>query len=196
MESRAMTPWLGANFWSRTGGPRMWTGYDAAVVREELAVLAAHGLNVTRSFCYWPDFVPAPEQLDQEVLNRFTDFLDAHVEHGMGSVPTFLVGHMSGENWDPAWRQGRDLYADVEMVSRQAWFVERVARRFHDHPAVAAWLISNEMPIYGRRRGEPPAPREHVTAWARLMVHAVRAGGATQPVSIGDGAWGIEVTGV
>jgi endo-1,4-beta-mannosidase len=34
-----------------------------------------------------------------------------------------------------------------------------------------------------------------VTAWARLMVRAVRAGGATEPVSIGDGAWGVEVTG-
>jgi endo-1,4-beta-mannosidase len=34
-----------------------------------------------------------------------------------------------------------------------------------------------------------------VTPWARLVVQAVRAGGGTQPVSIGDGAWGIEVTG-
>src|SRR3954468_22588904 len=73
MESGAMTPWLGANFWSRTGGPRMGLRYSAAVVREELQVLAAHGCNVTRSFCFWPDFVPAPEQLDEEVLNRFTD---------------------------------------------------------------------------------------------------------------------------
>ncbi|WP_328608785.1 cellulase family glycosylhydrolase [Amycolatopsis sp. NBC_00345] len=188
--------WLGANFWSRTGGPLMWRSYDPGVVREELAVLAEHQVRVTRSFCYWPDFHPEPDVLDETKLAHFADFLDAHTELGMTSIPTFLVGHMSGENWDPAWRHGRDLYADVEMVSRQAWFIERTARRFRDHPAVAAWLISNEMPIYGRRRGEPPAPREHVTAWARLMVHAVRAGGAAQPVSIGDGAWGIEVTGV
>jgi len=38
--------WLGANFWSRTGGPLMWRNYDPAVVREELAVLAAHGLTM------------------------------------------------------------------------------------------------------------------------------------------------------
>ncbi len=59
----------------------MWTRYDRAVVREELAVLADHGLNVTRSFCYWPDFVPEPGRLDEELLERFRDFLDAHVEH-------------------------------------------------------------------------------------------------------------------
>ena len=74
------TPWIGANFWSRTGGPRMWKRYDAAVVREELAVLAEHGCNVTRSFCYWPDFVPEAERLDEDVIARFADFLDAHLE--------------------------------------------------------------------------------------------------------------------
>jgi endo-1,4-beta-mannosidase len=98
---------------------------------------------------------------------------------------------MSGENWDPAWRQGRDLYGDVWMVARQAWYVREVTRRFAGHPAVAGWLLSNEMPIYGG-----PAPEPVVTAWAELLVQAVRAGGGTQPLSLGDGAWGIELTGV
>src|SRR5258708_3163175 len=122
--------WLGVNFWSRAGGPRMWDRYDAAVVREELAVLAAHGCTMTRPFCYWPAFVPEPETLEDVVLQRFADFLDTHVEAGLGTIPTFIVGHMSGENWDPAWRQGRDLYRDVWLVSQQAWFAHEIARRF------------------------------------------------------------------
>jgi len=187
--------WLGANFWSRTGGPLMWRSYDPDVVREELAVLARHGLGQTRSFFYWPDFMPEPDRLDEEKMAHFADFLDAHTECGMTSIPTHIVGHMSGENWDPSWRDGRDLYADVWMVSRQAWFVEQTTRRFAGHPAVAGWLISNEMPIYGRRFDQPPAPTEQVSAWAQLMVSAVRAGGGHQPVSLGDGAWGVEVTG-
>ena len=83
-------------------------------------MLAANGMNLTRSFCYWPDFHPEPDRLDERMLERFADFLDRHTEAGMGTVPTFIVGHMSGENWDPAWRQGRDLYGDVWMVARQA----------------------------------------------------------------------------
>jgi endo-1,4-beta-mannosidase len=184
-------PWLGANYWSRTGGPLMWRRYDPEVVRQELAVLRQHGMNLTRSFCYWPDFMPAPDRLDQEVLGRFGDFLDRHVEAGMRTVPTFLVGHMSGENWDPTWRQGRDLYGDVWMVARQAWFVRELTARFASHPAVAGWLLSNEMPLYGGT-----AATATVTSWAELLVQAVRAGGGTQPVSVGDGAWGVEVTGV
>jgi beta-glucosidase len=183
--------WLGANFWSRAGGPRMWTDrYDPAVVRGELAMLAAHGLTVTRSFFFWPDFHPAPDRLDEDCVARFADFLDAHVEVGMTTIPTFIVGHMSGENWDPAWRGGRDLYRDVWFVARQAWYVRELTARFHEHPAIAGWLLSNEVPIYG---GE--APHELVTAWAQLLVDAIRAAGATQPVSVGDGAWGIETTG-
>ena len=54
--------WVGANFWSRAGGPLMWRTFDEAVVRAELQVLMAHGLNVTRSFLYWPDFMPEPDR--------------------------------------------------------------------------------------------------------------------------------------
>jgi len=184
-------PWIGANFWSRTGGPRMWTRYDAQIVRQELATLAAHGCNATRSFCYWPDFVPEPERLDEAVLDRFADFLDAHVETGLGTIPTFIVGHMSGENWDPSWRGGRDLYRDSWLVAQQAWFAAQIAARFGPHPAVVGWLVSNEMPLYGG-----PGTSDEIAAWARAIVEAVRAAGATQPISLGDGAWGVEVSGV
>ena len=184
------TPWLGANFWSRSGGPRMWVNYNADVVREELGVLGDHGCTVTRSFCYWPDFVPAPETLDEAIMRHLEDFLDAHVEMGLGTIPTFIVGHMSGENWDPAWRQGRDLYRDVWLVSQQAWFAAQIAGRFGRHPAVVGWLVSNEMPLYGG-----PGASADITAWARLVVQAVRSTGAAQPISLGDGAWGVEMSG-
>ncbi|UNS95436.1 cellulase family glycosylhydrolase [Streptomyces tubbatahanensis] len=191
----AVLPWLGANFWSRTGGPLMWRDYRPETVREELRVLREHGLNMTRSFFYWPDFHPEPHRVDEALCGHFTDFLDAHTEAGMATVPTFIVGHMSGENWDPVWRAGRDLYEDVWMVGRQAWFVSEMTRRFKDHPAVTGWLITNEMPGYGRVYQVDPPSCDVVTAWAQAMCNAVRAAGGTQPVSLGDGAWGIEVTG-
>jgi endo-1,4-beta-mannosidase len=184
--------WLGANFWSRTGGPLMWRNYDPAVVRAELRVLREHGLTMTRSFFYWPDFMPEPDSVDEEMTARFADFLDRHAEQDMTTVPTFIVGHMSGDNWDPAWRGGRDLYSDVWLVGRQAWFAGEMVRRFAAHPAVAGWLVSNEMPLYG---GDHTS-RETVAAWAQIMRDAVRAAGGQQPFSLGDGAWGIEVRGV
>lgn len=190
------TPWLGVNYWSRAGGPRMWVDYDEETVAEELDTLVEHGMNTTRSFFFWSDFFPEPYRIDEVKVAAFVRFLDQHTERGLGTIPTFLVGHMSGENWDPSWRGDRDLYTDVWMVARQSWFIEQMVHRLAGHEAIVGWLISNEMPIYGRpdTRGGPE-DREAVTAWAELMVSAVRAGGGTQPVSIGDGAWGIEVTG-
>jgi endo-1,4-beta-mannosidase len=184
--------WIGANYWSRTGGPLMWReNYDGEVVDSELRTLREHGLGMTRSFFYWPDFMPEPYAVDEQLCARYADFLDRHHALGMTTVPTLIVGHMSGENWDPAWRGDRDLYRDVWLVARQAWFARETARRFADHPAVTGWLLSNEMPIYG---AEHPA-RETVASWAQLLIDSLRAGGATQPVSLGDGAWGLENSG-
>jgi endo-1,4-beta-mannosidase len=191
MASGQPVHWLGANFWSRNGGPLMWRAYDSKLIAAELATLSDHGLTMTRSFFYWPDFMPEPDRIDETMAARFTDFLDRHHEAGMTTVPTFVVGHMSGENWDPAWRGNRNLYNDVWLVGRQSWFAGQMVRRYAGHPAVAGWLVSNEMPIYG---GEDERP-EVIEAWARIIRDAVRAAGGHQPFSLGDGAWGIEVRG-
>lgn len=182
--------WLGCNFWSRAGGPFMWRSYDEDVVRAELRTMREAGLDVTRSFLFWPHAMPEAGRLDRAVMERFARFLDLHAELGMLTIPTFLVGHMSGENWDPEWRGGRNLYTDTWMVAQQSGYLTQVAAGFAAHPAIVGWLVSNEMPIYGG-----PAVRKDVTAWAQLMVTAIRAGDPEKPISIGDGAWGQEVTG-
>jgi endo-1,4-beta-mannosidase len=104
---------------------------------------------------------------------------------------------MSGQNWDPVWRGGRDLFGDVWFVARQAWYVRELTSRFATHPAVVGWLLTNEIPIYGdwRSRGIGTLEAEKVTSWAQILIDAARAGGAGQPISVGDGAWGVEVTG-
>lgn len=176
----------------------MWRDYDGAVVRSELAQLKGElGLDVTRSFFFWPDFMPTPEAVDPLMVERFRDFLDAHLEHDMVTIPSFIVGHMSGQNWDPAWRDGRDVFADPWFVARQEFYVGTLSAAFADHPAVAAWLLSNEIPIYGDpvNRGIGTLDARAVTEWVRRLTEAIRAAGATQPVSTGDGVWGIEVTG-
>ncbi len=183
--------WIGVNFWSRSGGPLMWQNYDAKSIRMELKQLADSGCNVTRSFLYWPHFVPEEHFLDENVLNRFSNFLDAHLETGLSTVPTFIVGHMSGENWDPSWRNGRDIYRDTTMVAEQSWFAYEIADRFSQHPAICGWLISNEIPLYGGK----DASQKEIYAWAQSLIYALKAAGARQPVSLGDGAWGLEMTG-
>jgi endo-1,4-beta-mannosidase len=188
--------WVGVNFWSRSGGPRMWTNYDATIVREELEVMRDHGMTVTRSFLYWPDAMPTPDALDEAVMSNFENFLDLHTELGMTTIPTFLVGHMSGENWDPAWRDGRNIFEDVWFVARQAFYIRSVVERVGAHAAIRAWLLTNEIPIYAhwQTRGVGTSAAS-VISWAQILIDAIRAGGSNKPASIGDGAWGIELSG-
>lgn len=189
--------WVGVNYWSRTGGPLMWRDYDPAVVDEELRTMREHGITLTRSFFYWPDFMPRENTLDPVMLERYDDFLDRHEALGMHTIPTFLVGHMSGQNWDPAWRDGRDVFGDPSFVAQQEWYVRETTARWKDHPAVAGWLLTNEVPLYADwpSRGIGTLDPAAVAAWARTMTDAVRSTGARQPVSIGDGAWGVETSG-
>lgn len=185
------TPWVGVNFWSRLGGPLMWRTYDDALVREELATLAGHGLNVTRSFFYWPDFHPAPDTIDQTLVDRFRQFLQASADVGIQTIPTFIVGHMSGANWEPSWANGRNYYTDGFMLGQQSFFIREMVRRVAPSPAIAAWLVSNEIPLLGG-----PVAHEYGRAWGLLCAAAVRAGGSDLPVSLGDGVWTKEITGL
>src|SRR5664279_5452194 len=132
-------PWLGVNFWSRNGGPFMWRSYHDEVVRSELQTLVDHGLTLTRSFFYWPDFHPAPDTIDETMVERFHSFLTACEDIGISTIPTFIVGHMSGSNWLPSWVNGRDLYRDGFMLGQQAFFIREIVRRLGDSPAIAAW---------------------------------------------------------
>ncbi len=59
------------------------------------------------------------------------------------------------------------------MVSQQAWFAAEMARRFGGHPAVVAWLVSNEMPIYG---GPGTDRRGHFLGPVDSPSHSVRRG--------------------
>ncbi|GAA5191025.1 cellulase family glycosylhydrolase [Rugosimonospora acidiphila] len=186
----ASPPWIGVNFWSAAGGPFMWRQFDEQTVSTELAALAELGLNVTRSFCFWPDFHPEPYRIDETMIGHFRRFLDLHEQHGLRTIPTFIIGGMSGRNFDPSWRRGGNLYADGYLLGRQAAYIRTVVAGIADHPAIAGWLISNEMHFYGGSD-----EHENIRAWAELMTQAVRAGGGRGPVSLGDGVLGVDLYG-
>jgi endo-1,4-beta-mannosidase len=76
------------------------------------------------------------------------------------------------------------------MLGQQAFFIREMVRRIAPSPAIAGWLVSNEMPLLGG-----PVEREYARAWGLVCADAIRAGGSDLPLSLGDGVWGREVTG-
>ena len=49
---------LGANYWASHAATEMWRKWDAAVVDEDLRVLAENGFRILRVFPNWADFQP------------------------------------------------------------------------------------------------------------------------------------------
>lgn len=176
---------VGANYWSRVGGPRMWTEWDEQAVREELGWARQMGLDTLRFFLYWPDFEPKPGVDNPLVWERVARFLDLAGQAGLKTFPTLLVGHMSGRNWDPAWREGRDLWADPFMVEHEESFIRRSVIRLQEMPTIAGWVLTNEWPLYAGTT--TPTIFE---AWISRMTEAIRAHDPKKrPITLGDGLW-------
>ena len=184
--------WLGANYWSRAGGPRMWERFDEAVVREELRALEAAGLDCLRMFAFVPSLMPAPPAVDEARLALMARFAALAHEAGLALFPTPLVGHMSGENYgfakSDAAKQERSLYRDEELRAWQTALVRGVVGALRDSPGVAGWILTNEMPLWAGAVGlASGAPAADVVDWARAMLAAVRDADGTRPVGTGDG---------
>lgn len=181
---------IGANYWPRKTGPLMWRKWDPEEVKEELEQMKSLGMNVCRSFLYFPDFMPSPDSVDEDMLERLTIFLFLCKEVGIYTIPTFFVGHMSGEDWDISWRNGRNFYKDPWMLMQESLYVREVVKKVRDSQAIIGWLLSNEIPNYAGR-----ADAESVLNWVKTICKAIREFDPVHPISVGDGVWGREVYG-
>ncbi|PSR22708.1 MAG: hypothetical protein C7B45_05795 [Sulfobacillus acidophilus] len=176
---------FGANYWSRHGGPRMWTDFDSAAVKEELAWARRIGIDTLRWFLYWPDMEPQPGVDATEPWEHVAQFLEMAAREHLTTYPTLLVGHMSGQNWDPPWRDGRDLWTDPVMVQHTEAYIRRSVSRLRDMPTIGGWILTNEWPLYAG----PTSPGVF-RVWLSRMVQAVfESDGKHRPLSLGDGAW-------
>jgi endo-1,4-beta-mannosidase len=174
---------LGANYWSRAGGPRMWERFDEAIVKEELRALRAAGLDCLRMFAFAPTMTPRPPAVDDVALATMARFADLAHEAGLSLFPTPLVGHMSGENFGlPGLPDGRALYSDREARAAQVALVRGVVAALRGKPNVAGWILTNEMPLWGGT-----APDAEIVSWAHELIAAVREADGTRPVGTGDG---------
>ncbi|HEY8488315.1 MAG TPA: beta-galactosidase trimerization domain-containing protein [Thermaerobacter sp.] len=171
---------LGVNYWPSRQGVEMWRDWQPEAIAAELQALAATGCRVVRFFLRWSHFQPEEDRVDPVALGRLRQFCDLAHGAGLGVIPTFFTGHMSGENWDVPWRRGRCPYTDPGMLRAQVRLVQAVAAAIGDHPALVAWDLANEPDIFVR----PPSP-DAGWLWCRLLYRELKAATPTVPVTLG-----------
>ena len=178
-----------------------WSNFDLAEVEADFARIAACGLDSVRVFLTWEDFQPAPDRVDQRMLERLVAVADLAGGLGLELIPTLFTGHMSGVNWIPAWALGgsggdrrfrvvsggavvhtglRNWYSDSAIGDAQALMAGEAAAALAGHEAVWAWDLGNE-----NSNCVIPPTRASARAWLDRLCSAIRRADETALVTVG-----------
>lgn len=205
---------IGCNYWASNAGTEMWRQWDENAIREDFAILAAHGITHLRVFPNWRDFQPIlpiyagggslveyrlegdrlpqnPEYLDETMLSRFSRFCDIAEEYGLSLIVGILTGWMSGRLFIPSALYNKNLFTDPTALLFEQRFVRGIVRGFKDKKAIVAWDLGNECNCMSAASDVYAA-----TDWTGIIANAIRAADASRPIVSGMHSLGVEDTGV
>ena len=187
----------GINYWPAGKAMYWWRAFEAQEVEEDFKRLAANNFGLVRIFLLWEDFQPRPETISTVSLDYLKTTADLAQACGLGLMPTFFCGHMSGLNWLPSWMLSpgkvesrfpvcsdnrlswapiRNCYIDQAVIDAQAWQIQTVAAALRDHKAVFAYDLGNEASNW-----VTPPEREDARRWLQIMKAQIKqySGGAS-----------------
>lgn len=176
---------FGANYWPSYAGPGMWRDFRPAEIEADLAALRDIGVGVLRAFLLWPDFMPAPDRVEADMLERLASFVALVERAGLRLQLAMLVGHMSGQNWPPRWLDDpAAVYEREDLLRAQQLLVRAVVERVRSSPAIEAYALTSEYPHFtgGVASGA-------VRRWAARLHGAAKELDPDRAVTLGDGAW-------
>ena len=105
--------------------------------------------------------------------------------------PTFFIGGEVGDAyWDIPWRAGRHPHRDPELLARQVAQVSELARRWRGDPAILAWDLTDEPPLWLFTDTTDDDARGWTAALAGALRsvdpdHLVTIGSASQEIGVG-----------
>jgi hypothetical protein len=163
----------GVNYWPASCGVEMWARWPEAEIRADLALVRDLGLDTVRFFLRWQDFEPAEGRYDAAAFAHLDRLLGWCAELGLRAHPSLFVGFMSGGVFWPAWKRGRNLFADPVLLARSAAFAAaatRIIARHREH--ILAIDLGNEMNCLVD--AHTASPSENAT-WFAQVTAAIRA---------------------
>jgi hypothetical protein len=181
---------LGVNYWPTSSAIQMWTDWQSEELTSDVRRMKELGLNTCRFFLFMPTFLAVPDRLQSKPLKRLHEFLSICETHQLYTLPSFIVGHMSGEDWDLSWSKGRNFITDPELVKAQQFYIGEIVKATKNYQYILGWILSNEIPNYIGLQSA-----SEVTQWAAKIIRTIKAIDPNRPVSIGDGAWSPEILG-
>ncbi len=197
---------LGCNYWASHAGTEMWRNWKPEIVRKDLELLSAHGVEYLRVFPNWRDFQPVepvygyqtmvveyqlsgerepenPWYLDEEMVARFEVFCDMCEALGLKLIVGLITGWMSSRCFIPAAMNGKNLFTDPTALYFEQLYVTGLVRQLKHKAAIYAWDHGNECQCLGEA-GDSLAAE----SWSRTISNAIWAEDRTRPLISGINA--------
>ena len=164
----------------REHGCQMWRDWSEAHVDRDFKQIKELGLNTVRTFLFWPDFQPSPGKVSEEAISKFNTMLNIADKHGLKLIPTFFAGHMSGENFDVPWREGRDIYEDPFMLKSQVELVRYFGTTYEGAETILCWDLANELDTFLQ-----PRSADAGWLWTHILYRELKTYDPSHPVTLG-----------
>lgn len=171
---------IGANYWPRNYGVDMWKKWNKNEILKEFREAKSLDIDVLRINLLWEDFQPKPDTLSNESIRKFDELIDICHDTHIKIVPTFFVGHMSGENFDVSWRNDRNIYSDTFMLRHEIKLVSFFAKMYKDEEAILFWDLSNEPDNYIKAESN-----NDTWLWNHVLSNEIKKYDKNHPVTLG-----------
>ncbi len=179
-DGRSFVP-VGAHYVPVEGPDWPWR-VGAESFDRAFAAMAASGLDSVRIDLLWGAIEPEPGRFDVDHLAVLDAILASARRHSLLLHPTFFVGGEVGDAyWDIPWRDGRHPHRDPELLADQVAHVAELGRRWRGDPAVLAWDLTDEPPLWLF----PDTTDDDARAWTAALAASLRAVDPDHLVTIG-----------
>ncbi len=161
---------IGFNYWPSRTGVHCWKRFDLSEWEEDFDAIVARGFNTVRLFLLWEDFQPAEDRVDARQMQNLAAVCRAAADAGLWVVPTLFQGWMSGTNFDPPWRRGRNHVRDAEMRSAMVLLARAAAGALKEAHNILTIDYANEIDCIC-----PDVDDASVARWTEELAEAIRA---------------------
>ena len=194
---------IGCNYWASNAGTEMWRNFDAAIIENDLKILRSYGIKYLRVFPNWRDFQPVEKRqhstgnivryaidsdelndggyyIEEEMMKRFSIFLDICEKYDIKVIIGLLTGFMSGGLFVPPALIDENLITSPNALYFEQLFIRGFVKRFKDRDSIFAWDFGNECNNLSRG-----AKDIETGNWVALISNSIRAEDPTRPVLSG-----------
>jgi len=168
MDEKPFWP-IGFNHWPSSTGVHCWNQFNAEEWREDFLLMQARGYNTMRMFLLWEVFQPEEDRIDESMIAKLQQVCAIAQEIGVWLVPTIFQGWMSGTNFDPPWRRGRNHICDESLRPAMVRLCKAVAEALVPYSNILAIDLANEINVIC-----PDVNFAAIASWTQQLGDAIR----------------------